>query len=282
MTRETGSDGGCGMQHVRSVERAFAVLEHMADSGGSVTVSQLSKSLGVSMAGTYRMLRTMVTLGYGRQLSDRSYTLGARLIRLGEGAIGQHMSAARPALASAVLQLGETATLAMLDGDTIVYTLQVQSPHALRSNVEIRTPAPAHETGAGRVLLAQLTDDQLRQSLARARSPNPRTSDGAYNQRIDSTIRQIRAAGYSIDEGDHELGMRCYTVPIPGAGRPFVISVAGPIERLGNGSEGRAITVLRETAEKISEGFKPAPSPKAIRPQPRGPGVPGRCPVEQP
>lgn len=260
MTRGTGSDGSHGIQHVRSVERAFAVLEHIADSGGSVTVSQLSKSLGTSMAGTHRMLRTMVTLGYGRQLSDRSYALGPKLIRLGEGAIGQHMSAARPALASAVRRLGETVTLAMLDGDTIVYTLQVQSPHALRSNVEIRKPAPAHETGAGRVLLAQLEDDQLRQCLARARPPNTGTSDEAYNQGIESTIRQIRSAGYSADDDDHEAGMRCYAVPIPGAGRPFVISVAGPIERLGNDSEGRAIAVLRDAAEKISEGFKPAPS----------------------
>lgn len=259
MTRGTGEVGRYGIQHVQAVERAFAVLEHMVDFGRSVTLSQLSESLGVSMAGTHRMLRTLVALGYGRRLSDRSYVLGPRLIRLGEGAIGQHLSAARPVLASVVLQLGETATLAMLDGDTIIYTIQVQPPHALRSTVEIGAPALAHETGPGRVLLAQLADDQLRQSLARARSPNTGTSDEAYSEGIDSTIRQIRAVGYSVDDDDHAPGMRCYTIPIPGAGRPFVISVAGPIERLGNGSEDRAIAVLRGAAEKIAEGFKPAP-----------------------
>lgn len=246
------------MRHVRSVGRAFAVLEHIAESRGNATVSELSKNLGVSMAGIHRLLRTLVNLGYARQLKNRSYALGPGLIRLGEGAIGQHMSAAQPALASVALQLGETATLAMLDGDAIVHTIQVQSPHALRLDVDIRRPTPAHETATGRALLAQLTDDRLKRTLTRASSRNPGTSDEVYRQRVTAAIRQIQSKGYSIGDGDRELGLRYYAVPILGAGRPFVISTAGPIHRLGDGSDGRVITVLRQAARRIGEGFRPA------------------------
>jgi len=124
--------------------------------------------------------------------------------------------------------------------------------------VDIRIPSPAHERVAGRALLAQLRENQLKQALTRATSPDTETSDEDYRQGVDATIRQIQAEGYSIDEDAREPGMRCYSVPIPGAGRPYVISVAGPIERLGQDRGSGAITVLRQAAQMITEGFTSA------------------------
>ncbi|MCY1242268.1 beta-ketoadipate pathway transcriptional regulator, PcaR/PcaU/PobR family [compost metagenome] len=163
------------------------------------------------------------------------------------------MYALRPTLASAVLQLGETATLAMLDGDTIVPTIQVQSRHALRTTMDIRN-SPAHETAAGRVLLSQLTDDRLKRTLARVRSRELGTSDEDYRHKAMAAIRQIQEDGYSID--DREPGLRCYAVPVVGVGRPVVISVDGSADRLGDGLDGRVITVLQQTAQTIAEGLK--------------------------
>ncbi|MDQ0103094.1 hypothetical protein J2T10_002751 [Paenarthrobacter nicotinovorans] len=134
------------MQHVQAVGSAFALLKHIASLGGNATLSQISEDLGVSAASTHRRLRTLVHLGYARQLHNRSYALGFGLIRLGEVATGQHISAMQPILASAASQLGETVTLAMLEGDMINHTLQAQSPHGLRSTAELGISSYAHET----------------------------------------------------------------------------------------------------------------------------------------
>lgn len=243
---------GAGIKRVQTVERAFATLEHIAELGGTATLTELARGLTVSMAGTHRMLRTMVKLGYVHQLGDKSYCLGPGLIRLGEGAVEQHIIAAQPALARVAQRLGETATLAMLDGDTTVHVIQVQSSRSLRSTLNTKTGVPAHETGTGRVLLAELMDEQIRRALARAGVPG-----GGRRQRVMAAIRQIRYDGYSIDEGDWDLGLRSYAVPLSDIGRPFAISVAGSIDRLGNGDL-NVIAVLRQAAIQIGGALQPA------------------------
>ena len=74
------------------------------------------------------MLRTLVDLGYIRQESSRQYVLGPRLIRLGDASSRMLSVWARPHLARLVDDLGESANLAMLDGDEIVYIAQAQGP----------------------------------------------------------------------------------------------------------------------------------------------------------
>ncbi|MDQ5862976.1 MAG: helix-turn-helix domain-containing protein, partial [Actinomycetota bacterium] len=74
---------------VQSVERVFELLELITDAGGDVTLSELSSSTELPLPTIHRLLRTLVSLGYIRQLPNRRYALGPRLIRLGEGASKQ-------------------------------------------------------------------------------------------------------------------------------------------------------------------------------------------------
>ena len=69
---------------VQSLERAFGLLETMADAGGTIGLSQLAAEAGLPLPTIHRLLRTLVDLGYVRQEPSRQYVLGPRLIRLGE------------------------------------------------------------------------------------------------------------------------------------------------------------------------------------------------------
>ena len=68
---------------VQSLERAFDLLERMADAGGEVGLSELSSSSGLPLPTIHRLMRTLVACGYVRQQANRRYALGPRLIRLG-------------------------------------------------------------------------------------------------------------------------------------------------------------------------------------------------------
>lgn len=254
------------MQHVQAVDSAFALLEHIASLGGNATLSQISEDLGMSAASTHRRLRTLVHLGYARQLHNRSYALGFGLIRLGEVATGQHISAMQPILASAASQLGETVTLAMLEGDMINHALQAQSPHGLRSTAELGISSFAHETPAGTALLAQLPGDQMKRTLARANSRDDITSDAGYRQRRIAAIRKIKRDGYVIDN-NHESGLRCYAVPVLWAGIPLALSVIGPIDRLSDSSDNRVVTILQQAALRIVQE-SPSPLPPIVSNRP--------------
>jgi IclR family acetate operon transcriptional repressor len=240
-----------GMKRVQTVERAFATLELMVELGGSATVSELAKCLDLSMAGVHRQLRTMARLGYVHQRANKSYCLGPGLIRLGEGAVEQHILAARPVLALTAQQLGETASLVMLDGDYLVHAVQVQSSRALRSITHPDATVPAHATGTGRVLLAELTDNQIWQAMAREG-----TLSAAYRQRVMASIRQIRADGYCVDDSDNRNGLRSCAVPTPSNGRPFAVSVTGSRERLSHINL-NVIGSLQQAARQIGQSLQP-------------------------
>ncbi|GAA5197227.1 hypothetical protein GCM10023346_31410 [Arthrobacter gyeryongensis] len=88
--------------------------------------------------------------------------------------------------------------------------------------------------------------------MARAEPRHAGTSGEEYRRGTMAAIRKIQSNGYFIDEDDQELGTRCYAVPVLGAGRPLVISIVAPVDRLGVGLDGQVITVLQQAALRSS------------------------------
>ena len=73
----TGKDGQSSAG-VQSVERAFELLEVLADAGGELSLSQIAASSALPMPTIHRIIRTLVNRGYVRQLPSRRYALGPR------------------------------------------------------------------------------------------------------------------------------------------------------------------------------------------------------------
>jgi len=69
---------------VQSVQRAFEILEVMADgSASALTLSEIATATGRPAPSIHRLIRTLVDLGYVRQDPFRRYALAPGLIRLG-------------------------------------------------------------------------------------------------------------------------------------------------------------------------------------------------------
>lgn len=237
---------------VQSVERVFELLELITDAGGEVTLSELSTSTDLPLPTIHRLLRTLVSLGYIRQMPNRRYALGPRLIRLGEGANKQLGALARPQLKTLVDTLGETANMAVLDSDMVIYIAQVPSPHSMRMFTEVGRRAHTHDTGVGKALLAQLDDETVRSIVARQGMPTPTSKSIGNIDDLLADLALIRERGYAIDEEEQELGVRCFAMAVPDAPTPTAISVSGPVTRVDQAFSDRAIPVLRKAADIIS------------------------------
>jgi IclR family acetate operon transcriptional repressor len=237
---------------VQSVERVFELLELITDAGGEVTLSELAASTDLPLPTIHRLLRTLVSLGYARQVPNRRYALGPRLIRLGEGANRILGSLARPQLASLVNELGESANMAVLDGDMVVYIAQVPSRHSMRMFTEVGRRAHAHDTGVGKAMLAQLPEDTVRGIVSRVGMPTPTERSIGNVDQLLKELDAIRERGYSIDDEEQELGVRCYAITVPGAPSPTAISVSGPLARVDEQFGERAVPLLRSAAQQIA------------------------------
>src|SRR3954449_8662048 len=156
---------------VQSVGRGIDLLELVAEAGGEIGLSEPAERSGLPLASIHRLLRTMVDRGYMRQLPNRRYALGARLIPLGQVAGIMLGSWARPVLTTLVDALGESANLAVLDDDAVMYVGQVASRHSMRMFTEVGRRVHAHCTGMGKVLLSQLPAATARELLVRGGMP---------------------------------------------------------------------------------------------------------------
>src|SRR5689334_18743336 len=156
---------------VQSLVRAFALLEVVAAQGRAMSLSELAGTCGLAPATLHRLARTLVDLGYLRQEPSRHYALGPRLFLLAESSSTMLDSVALPHLAHLVDEIGETANLAMLDGDQVAYVAQAPGRHSMRMFTEVGRRVQPHCTAVGKALLASSSDDDVRALLRRTGLP---------------------------------------------------------------------------------------------------------------
>ena len=240
--------GGGGVQ---SLHRALDVLEALTAAGGTASLSDLAAACGLPLPTLHRLAATLAGRGYLRQLPDRRYCLGSRLVPLGTAAHALLGERALPVLRDLAGLTGESANLAVLAQGRAEYVAQVPGRHTMRIFTEVGNRVALHCTGVGKALLASVPAAQTRRLI----------DAGALTVRTESTITDpaalhaeialIRARGYALDEGEMEDGVRCVAVGIPGA-LPMAVSVSGPAARMTDALVGSAVAALRTACADLT------------------------------
>jgi IclR family acetate operon transcriptional repressor len=244
---------------VQSVERAFEALEIIASAGGTITLSDLAERAELPLPTIHRLARTLLVMGYVRQLPDRRYALGPKLIRLGESAAQQLGAWSRPHLTQLVERTGETANIAVLDSDMAVYVAQVPSPHTMRMFTEVGRRVYPHCTGVGKALLMQLANDAVRSLVDRTGMPASTENSHTTPDALIRDLELSRARGYTVDEGEQEVGVRCFAVPVADAPTLTALSVSGPAARITLKSATQIAPLLKQVARDLASEFDKEP-----------------------
>lgn len=231
-----GLDGAPAAAGVKSAERALAVVGYVADHG-PVTFVQVLSDLGLPRSSAHGLLATLVAAGWLERRDDRTYALGLRAWEIGQKYGGHRdlVDAARPVMDRVVGELGETVQLAQLDGLDNVYVAISHSPHPMRLASSVGVRLPAHATGIGKALLAQLPGGAVRE-LVEGRPlqrMTPRTV--ADPARLLDVVEQARDRGFALDDEEYLAGCRCVAVPVGRdprrGGTPVALSVTMPTGR---------------------------------------------------
>jgi IclR family transcriptional regulator, acetate operon repressor len=240
---------------VQAVERAIGLLESMADLGQELGVTDLGRATGLSYGTIHRLLGTLLEHGYVRQNpATRKYALGPRLMRLGDVAGRTFSTWVRPYLSELMEISGETANLAVLEGDWAVYVAQVASRmHHVRMFTEVGRRVLPHTTAVGKVLLAFRPRVEVEALLDRTglppRTPRTVTDRGRFLAELDAVERQ----GYAVDDGEEEIGVRCLAVPVFGVGDGVAsVSVSAPEGRLGRDRHDRLLPEMLRISAALS------------------------------
>jgi len=209
-----------------SLARGLAVIRAFGEGKPQLSIREVALATGFSRAAARRCLHTLITLGYATG-ADGVYELTPATLSLASNYLGSSSIArlAQPVLERVSAQLHESSSVAVLDGDDIVYVARAAVRRILSIGLAVGSRLPAPSTSLGRVLIANLDEAARARVLARIKLTRhtPRSLVDKADFRVE--LDRIRAHGYAIVDQELELGLRSLAVPILGAGRRVVAAM---------------------------------------------------------
>jgi IclR family transcriptional regulator, KDG regulon repressor len=245
---------------VQSIERAFAIMEEVARNREGIGLAELSKRVGLHNSTTFHLVKTMVSLGYIRQVKDgKRYRVGRPLFALAASALDEieMVSLATPVLEALSRDTGETAHFAARMGDSVVVLARTMGPGAFQLADRAGVVRPAYCTALGKVILAALTPDQLDRFLERIELAPVTANSITEPEALKKDLDGVRESGLAFDDCEFNPEVRCVAVPVMDfTGQTIgAIGISGPVWRLSlQALQSRSQTV-RAAADQLSREF---------------------------
>ena len=247
---------------VQSLAKGFRVLESFSHGAEEMTLSEVAEASELDPGTTYRMLNTLVSLGYiARIPGTKRFILTLKVLDLGFHAIGRKdlRSMVRPVLRSLVDEVSEAASFGVLEGGDVLYIERVRAGFTrLGVDIRIGTKIPVGISAIGQAILAFLSEDRLEAALeakaAQDWSNVPRIARAHLMQKL---IR-IRADGYIIEDSGVTAGLCVLSMPVldPDGHALGAISIAAPsvrasVDDLKKRGLGPLRAAVRDTARAL-------------------------------
>lgn len=241
-----------------AVERALTLLEVLAESRRGYTLSELVRLLRLPKSTTHCLLLTLERRGYlHRNEQTGRYMFGLKVLDLANMALSriELRERAAPHLHALMQETGLTVHMAVLDRGEAVLVEKVEPPGLLRLATWIGKRMDMHCTGVGKALLAYLPEREVERLIRERGLPCHNENTIASPKRLREELARIRERGYSFDDEEDEIGLRCLGAPIfDHTGRVVAsISVAGTIAQITRENMGVLAEAVKRTAAAISQ-----------------------------
>jgi IclR family acetate operon transcriptional repressor len=201
---------------VQSVERAFLLLEALADAGPEgMTLTELGRTLGVSKSTAYAILQTLLAGGFvadGGTGQSRRYRLGMALARLGDVVVSQIAlrDVAMPVMRDLTNETGLTSRVAVLDEPYAVVIARVDSPRGnVRFHANLGKREHLHCSAVGKAMLAALPTATVREIVAAAGLPGQTSHTITDESHLLAELQAVGRRGYAVDDEEDAEGVFC-------------------------------------------------------------------------
>ncbi len=240
---------------VSAAVRTLSILEHLGHQN-AIGLEDLSREVGLAKPTLYRFLLTLQELGYARREHDDRWAVTLRMFNMGSRAL-DHMdllSAAKPIAEELAAGLGETVHMGVLDGDSAVYVLKIESRYTIRMYSRVGRRMPLHCTAIGKVILAFSPPAERAAQLDGIKLVAFTPNTLATRLSLEAELERIRREGFGRDDEEHEEGIRCIAAPVFDYTGSVVaaISVSWPRFRFDPASEPAWAEQVKSAAARIS------------------------------
>ena len=241
---------------IQVVERMMKLLDVLAYHPDPTPLKQIALESGLHPSTAHRILGAMAQSGFVEREDGGTYRLGIRLLELGS-LVKSRISlreTAMPAMLKLHAATGESVNLGIRDGDEIVYVERTSSGRsAVRVVHIVGARAPLHTTATGKLFLAEMGLDRVRDYARRTGLPGSTPTSITELNALEKELDKVRRHGVAFDLDEVETGVRCIAAGVHDDSGELIagLSVSTPSERF---SPDRA-PFVREAADEISRAL---------------------------
>ncbi len=212
---------------VTALARGLAVMLSLSDKRRRMSIAQVSHLTGIPRAATRRSLHTLAKLGFVAVDDARRFYLRPRVLSFSHAYLSSSPVAvlAQPILDRLGEALHESCSVAMLDGDQIVYLARSTTSRIMSPTLNVGRRLPAYCTSIGHVLLAHLPPEELDAYFDRVRLHAYTEHTPATPRRLRTLLKTVRDKGYAFASQFMEPRLCTLAVPVRDAGGNTVAGI---------------------------------------------------------
>jgi DNA-binding IclR family transcriptional regulator len=223
-----------------------------------VRVSEAAVALRVAPSTAHRLLTTLENVRFVRQEpATRTYVAGGALLELGVAVVRSFdvLGLLRPILQRLSEELGETAHLVVLHGQSILFAESIETTKALRIGSRVGRIMPAACTAGGKAILATLPSSTLRSLYPDSGLEQMTPRSHGSLEALEMDLERTRERGYALNFGESEPEVAAVAMALPpmGGQAPAAITVSAPISRFTDDSARQIADTLREAISSIAD-----------------------------
>jgi DNA-binding IclR family transcriptional regulator len=246
---------------VPALERGIAILEVLGRSRAGLSLSQLTRQLSLPKSSVHCLLRTLEATGYlYRESASGKYRVSLRICELARQALnGMSLrEQSRPFLRVLAEQTGLTVHMAVLEQGSCVLIEKVTPPGAVRTATWVGKQLGLHCTAIGKALIAYLSDAEVARLVMEHGLIRYNDNTIRSVRQLNKELEGVRQRGYSVDDEEEEIGVRCIGAPVFNGTAEVVasLSIAGPTTQIDDEALRRLAGLVVSTAHRIEDQIK--------------------------
>jgi DNA-binding IclR family transcriptional regulator len=240
------------------VKSTFRILEELSRAE-ALGLSDITQRTGIPKSTVFRILSTLLEMGYVIRDAERNYLVSFSLAELVSDEANNEAlrKLALPHMLELRNQYGETVNLGVRNFDKVTYLEVIPSEFALRLQERRGASVLAHASALGKAILAYTPLD-LVEDLVRDRKLEIVTQNTICDpDEFISEIKRVRAAGYAFDRGESSLLATCVGAPILDSHGNAIaaMSISGPTSRFNPRKDSPVIGSLLQATAELSKYF---------------------------
>src|SRR5215469_8311863 len=254
--------------NITAVQRCLRLLSLFAKAPDGLSASEVAKQSSLPVSTVHRFLVNLENAGFLAYSSvSGKYHLGIGSFSIGQAALAQLdiRRLSLPHLQRLNQDTRETIHLTVRHGLSAVYVEKLDSPEKLRIFSHVGGSVPLYCTGAGKILLAYLPEEELTETM-RQIELRPLTANTISDAKeLERHLERVRRNGYAFDLEEHEAHIRCVAAPIwdPSGAVKASLSLTAPVLRMPLSRLRKLVPMIQSAGLQISQelGYRGAGRP---------------------